>query len=115
MLTAPTSRAIAHRQNHRMERIQLKRSKGWKLPANTVKVDRTTRWGNPFTVQAFGSVAAAVGRYEAWTKGEAEASDGRAPPDPDEVRRVLGGRNLACWCALDGPCHADLLLKIANP
>ena len=29
-------------------RIQLRRTKGWRMPENTVKVDRTTRWGNPF-------------------------------------------------------------------
>ena len=31
-----------------------------------------------------------------------------------DIRRELGGRNLACWCALDKPCHADALLEIAN-
>lgn len=34
-------------------RIQLKRTKGWKMPANTVKVDRTTPFGNPFVVGEF--------------------------------------------------------------
>jgi hypothetical protein len=28
----------------------------------------------------------------------------------DELR----GRDLACWCPLDEPCHADVLLEIAN-
>ena len=97
------------------QRIQLRRSKGWKLPPGTLKVDRTTRWGNPFTVQEFGSVEAAVARHAAWMRGEADAPDGRAPPDVAELVAALGGRNLACWCALDGPCHADLLLALANP
>lgn len=26
----------------------------------------------------------------------------------------LRGRALACWCALDAPCHADVLLEMAN-
>ena len=26
----------------------------------------------------------------------------------------LRGKNLACWCKLDEPCHADVLLKLAN-
>jgi hypothetical protein len=26
----------------------------------------------------------------------------------------LRGKNLACWCPLDQPCHADVLLEIAN-
>jgi hypothetical protein len=33
---------------------------------------------------------------------------------PAHLRAVLRGKNLACWCPLDGPCHAELLLKIAN-
>lgn len=32
----------------------------------------------------------------------------------DDVRRELAGRDLACWCPLDQPCHADVLLKISN-
>lgn len=74
-------------------RVRLARSKGWTMPANTVKVDRTTPWGNPISVADSGSVE---------------------PPSLDRVRHALAGRNLACWCALDGPCHADLLLAIAN-
>jgi Domain of unknown function (DUF4326) len=35
-------------------------------------------------------------------------------PSDDEIRKALGGKNLACWCPEDGPCHADLLLEIAN-
>ena len=95
-------------------RVRLRRSKGWTMPPNPVKVDRTTRWGNPFTSQEAGSIEAAVARHGAWLSGQAAAPDGRAPPDADEIRAALRGHHLACWCALDGPCHADLLLKIAN-
>jgi hypothetical protein len=96
------------------ERIQLKRSKGWRMPENTVKVDRSTRWGNPFTADACGSIRSAVERHARWMAGEAEAPDGRKPPELSEIRRELGGRNLGCWCSLKGPCHADLLIRIAN-
>ena len=95
-------------------RVRLQRSKGWTMPANTVKVDRTTRWGNPFTPQDAGSLEAAVARHGEWLRGQLAAPDGRAAPSADEIRQALRGRNLACWCALDGPCHAELLLKIAN-
>ena len=37
-----------------------------------------------------------------------------AAPTHDEIRAELRGKNLACWCALDMPCHADVLLEIAN-
>lgn len=38
------------------ERIQLRRTKGWRMPPDTVKVDRTTKWGNPFVVGKPGGV-----------------------------------------------------------
>lgn len=37
--------------------------------------------------------------------------------DPDRFAlwiAPLRGKNLACWCRLDQPCHADVLLEIAN-
>ncbi|MES2992428.1 MAG: DUF4326 domain-containing protein [Pseudomonadota bacterium] len=95
-------------------RVQLKRTKGWKMPADTVKIDRTTRWGNPFTPADSGSVANAVANHAAWMKDELAAPDGAVPPSVEDIRSALGGRHLACWCALDGPCHADLMLQIAN-
>jgi Domain of unknown function (DUF4326) len=95
-------------------RVQLKRTKGWKIPAKTLKIDRTTRWGNPFTAQQCGSVALAVANHGAWMRGEMIAPDGREPPTHEQVRLALKGQNLACWCPLNGPCHAELLLQIAN-
>jgi len=96
------------------QRVQLKRSAGWKMPANTVKVDRTTRWGNPFTIAECGSAAIAVAQHGRWMRGEIGAPGGVEPPARDALRTALGGRHLACWCALNGPCHADLLLVLAN-
>jgi hypothetical protein len=97
------------------QRVQLKRSAGWKMPANTLKVDRTTRWGNPFTIAEYGSAAVAVAQHGRWMRGEIAAPGAVEPPSRDVLRTALGGRNLACWCALNGPCHADLLLALANP
>jgi hypothetical protein len=88
-------------------RVQLSRQKGWRMPENTRKVDRTTRFGNPFRLDE--GAAASVAAFRAWiistAAGEALAS---------AAREELRGMNLACWCALDGPCHADVLLEIAN-
>lgn len=106
------------------ERIQLRRTKGWRMPANTVKVDRATRWGNPFTVKACIEagyanleVAAAVyvvAAHRAWMKGERYWTHGAVlPPVPDLA--PLRGKNLACWCPPGAPCHADVLLELANP
>ena len=35
-------------------------------------------------------------------------------PTLAEIRRELSGRDLACWCPVDQPCHADVLLELAN-
>lgn len=35
-------------------------------------------------------------------------------PTPADVVRELAGRDLACWCPLTVPCHADVLLAVAN-
>lgn len=32
----------------------------------------------------------------------------------DDIRAELAGRDLACWCDQWDPCHADVLLEIAN-
>lgn len=90
------------------QRVQLSRRKGWRLPAHTIVVARPTRWGNPFRITQATERADAVARYGAWIKSP-EARELRL-----EARRCLRGFNLACWCPLGGPCHADVLLKIAN-
>lgn len=101
-------------------RIQLSRKKGWRLPPNTVKVARPAAWGNPFRV---GSIDQQTGESildrahavrlfrERWFEGDDPAwKDVMRDAAIDELR----GKNLACWCPLDKPCHADVLLEIAN-
>lgn len=101
-------------------RIQLSRAKGWRMPPDTVKVDRSTRWGNPFRVgdsvqitpdapvAVCFSQAEAVEAYRALMSTPAMASH-RA-----DIRAQLAGKDLACWCKPGTPCHADVLLDIAN-
>lgn len=91
------------------QRVQLSRRKGSKMPPNTVKVDRTTMWGNR-VAHAHGITdrALAVDSFQRWFDESASwAWKGRAKIE-------LQGKNLACWCPLDGPCHADVLLKFVN-
>lgn len=87
-------------------RIQRKRTKGWRMPPNTVYVGRPTMWGNN---QADGSHKAyAKSCFQRWVNESASyAWKGRAQIE-------LRGKNLACWCRLDQPCHADVLLELAN-
>ncbi|MFH5924539.1 DUF4326 domain-containing protein [Roseomonas xinghualingensis] len=39
------------------EQIQPSRKNGWRMPPNTVKADRPTRFGNPFTVERLSKAA----------------------------------------------------------
>ena len=91
-------------------RVQLRRLKGWKMPANTLKVDRSTAWGNPFKVSATLDAAASVAAFRAYVLADNEAAAALRLA----IRAHLAGKNLACWCKLDGPCHADVLLAVAN-
>jgi hypothetical protein len=84
------------------------------MPEGAVKVDRTTRWGNPFDHRDVGR-AEAVRRYAAWLDGEGPDvrgdAGGRRYSRSERLAELpaLAGRTLACWCPLDGPCHADVL------
>ena len=86
---------------NRMKRIQRKREKGWRMPVNTVYVGRPTKWGNPFIGRE------AADRYRRWlwySKSErARFLWGKFSE--------LEGKNLACWCPPDKPCHVDVLLQ----
>ena len=114
---------------HRPRRVQLSRRKGWRKPENTVVVARPSKWGNPF---AIGMSYGASGPNGEWSRSvvirdraDAVREYRRAiehghpgiPSDLSELR----GKDLACWCPLElpdgqrGPCHADVLLELANP
>ena len=102
------------------QRVQLSRKKGWKMPANTVKVDRTTKWGNPFVVGEHGTRAECVRLFEFMLGGYLCISEINADKQIEymtmarRAREQLRGKNLACWCPTDAPCHADVLLVMAN-
>lgn len=90
------------------ERIQRRRSKGWRMPENAVYVGRPSPFGNPFLVRKHGAEQAVV-MFRVWL---------RMPNQLDlrnRIRRELRGRDLACWCPVDAEhCHADVLLEIAR-
>lgn len=102
------------------KRIQLKRTKGWRLPPNTVVVSRPGRWGNPRRAgQLRGYTNAdAVEDFELWLRRDPMVRSFEnvygPPPTRREIRCELAGKNLACWCKPGAPCHADVLLRIAN-
>jgi hypothetical protein len=106
------------------ERIQRSRAKGWRMPPNTVYVGRGTRWGNPCRI---GDTMFMGTKYT--LEGEAVIRPATAEDvliyfrervvpialkhNPDWLA-PLRGKNLACWCPAGQPCHADILLELAN-
>jgi len=105
------------------ERIQLRRTPGWRKPEGTVVCARPSKWGNPFKVGSkVCSKASGVYREEPIeTAADAVERfrdmleiDGRNYPPTEEIIRELRGKDLACWCLPDEPCHVDVLLEVAN-
>lgn len=86
-------------------RIQRKRTKGWKMPANTVAVTRPSKNGNPFKVGIHGTLEECLEKFIRWSSMRSGAI------------KELSGKNLACFCKTDNNslCHADILLILANP
>lgn len=119
-------------------RIQRKRVKGWKMPPNTVSVTRPGKFGNPFFLvreneiychisedvedggtvygvrrYGIGNIEDVLSLYSEWLSGELTYyGKYKLPPIPDPAE--LKGKNLACFCKLENPCHVDILLKLAN-
>lgn len=114
-----------------MTRIQRRRTPGWRMPPNAVYVGRPTRWGNPWRVDDD------LGRALLWdaaTVVELYRVDLRTKVplgfDLAAFLQPLRGHDLVCWCRTcpahaDGlplgtvcpdcaPCHADVLLALAN-
>lgn len=89
------------------ERVQWRRTRGWRKPPGAVYVGRPSRWGNPYGTKPPAS-AEAVDRYRD------DLVAGRLGVAVEDVRRELRGKDLGCWCPLDQPCHADVLLDVAN-
>jgi hypothetical protein len=96
------------------KRIQRQRTAGWQMPPNTVYVGRPTKWGNNYVVGTLShddppkplTAQEAVELFEMIQVNEML---------DDEIDFAeLRGKDLACWCPLDRPCHADVLLKLAN-
>ena len=125
------------------QRIQRKRTKGWKMPEGAVYVGRPSKWGNPFRALqrncgcwdvedengvtyllaidrhgpsgCSGTIPKRLAARDSVDLFAALYVGGRliAERSVDDLA-PLRGKDLACWCPLEQPCHADVLLELAN-
>jgi hypothetical protein len=99
------------------------------MPKGAIYVGRPTRWGNPFAVGdpcdeplfRNATINGAPLARQGVVEDRAHAVDifafwlmAKVPYTYADLRRELAGRDLMCWCPLDQPCHADVLLALTN-
>jgi hypothetical protein len=80
------------------------------MPPNTIYVGRPTKYANQFDWRKYGRAAA-----KADFKRQLRNWESDDPAGLQQALDELRGHDLACWCPLDEPCHADIWLKLANP
>lgn len=116
------------------ERIQRKRTKGYKMPEGSIYVGRPTKWGNMFRPALRNGTWCVVDENDVtyWPDYNNQQSalikavslyHSELVQWSDKHMQLpeLRGHDLACWCPLDDghgnrvPCHADVLLELANP
>ena len=80
-----------------------------RVPVGAVSVAYPSKWCNPYRPRKRSAEAnaQAVNQYRQHLD--------RQPRLQAAAREELAGRDLACWCSPDLPCHADVLLEVANP
>lgn len=116
------------------ERIQLRRSKGWRTPCGAVDVSQPSKWENPWWISECHQTHTPGQHWHVYHRQE--PLGGIAYPTQRaarlravtcfrnwmllysdhiaECRVELGGHDLACWCTPGQWCHADVLLELAN-
>lgn len=69
-----------------------------------VRIDRATKWGNPFRIGPDGTREEVIEKYREWIKTR---------PDLLASLHELKGKRLGCWCKPQA-CHGDVLAELAD-
>lgn len=96
-------------------RLQLSRRAGFRLQATSLSTNgleavncaRPSEWGNPCRVVGAITPALACVEFDDYARSMLKCDPHWLDP--------LRGKNLGCWCKIGQPCHADILLVLANP
>lgn len=76
-----------------------------RIPRGAVYVGRPSKWGNPSRLGVDGTREQCVEQFRSYVASSREFREA--------IKRELRGKDLVCWCA-PLPCHADVLLEVAN-
>lgn len=87
-----------------MPQVLNARRVGKNSTATRIYVGRPSRWGNRFVIGRDGSREDVIRKYCEWLAEQ---------PDLLSTIAELRGKDLVCWCSPE-PCHADILLELAN-
>lgn len=103
----PVRLQLSRRRGFNLQRLSLETNG---LPA--VNVARPSKWGNSVYAGMWKNYTAAqaVRDFHKWITGDLSVRTYGVPPPIDGLR----GKNLACWCKPGEPCHATVLLELAN-
>lgn len=115
------------------KRVQMSRQHPWRADnPDAVIVARPGPFGNPFRIGEWFTPGVTGPDPHIYRAGQSERVRDRAhavelfrewahyrrnyryDPFGMTLAASLAGRDLACWCPLGQPCHADVLLEIAN-
>lgn len=83
------------------------------IPLDAVYVGRPSKWGNPYKIGEWGVVphmgridrSESIRLYKQWLERRSDLVE--------QAKKELRGKDLVCWCT-PLPCHADVLLELAN-
>ena len=85
---------------YNVEVINLRTCTDWGRPGD-IRVDRTTKWGNPFTMHDESERDYVCDKYLEWLRLQRKL----------DFRELYNAKRLGCWCA-PKRCHADILKQI---
>jgi len=117
-------------------RVQRSRRLGYKMPKEVIYVGRGTKWGNPFKLENGNILEQTKDGWKAFKLGNENTVEDVIALFRDLVIDInshkvnhetrekfqymyynlqnLKGKRLACWCCIESPCHADVLIELAN-
>ncbi len=73
------------------------------IPADVIRIDRSSTWGNPFIISSAMPRAAAIATFRVYAAERLAAEPAWLEP--------LRGKRLGCWCAPE-PCHGDVIAEL---